>query len=129
MDAEQLEHLERARLRSLITCDRAAAADLHADDYQLITPGGHALSKDAYLDFVCSGDFTYDVFEPADTVAVRIHDSVAIARYLARIEVHDGTGATEAGNYWHTDIWERRDDRWQAVWSQATRVRESEPED
>ena len=25
--------------------------------------------------------------------------------------------------FWHTDVYELRDDRWQAVWSQATRIR------
>ena len=28
----------------------------------------------------------------------------------------------ELWQYWHTDGYERRDGRWQVVWSQATRI-------
>ena len=43
--------------------DVAAAADLHASDYELIPPGGEPLSKDEYLGMIGRGTFLYDVFE------------------------------------------------------------------
>ena len=123
MDAARLEALERKRLQSLVEGDLETARRLHGDDYQLITPGGRSLSKAEYLEMVTSGDFTYEVFEPASPVAVRIHDGVAIARYHASIVVRDADGDRDTGLFWHTDVWERRDAGWQAVWSQATRIR------
>ena len=36
----------------------------------------------------------------------------------------NGTLGTTAGLFWHTDIYERRNERWQAVWSWATRIPE-----
>ncbi|WP_372470733.1 nuclear transport factor 2 family protein [Nonomuraea aurantiaca] len=48
-EAETMRDIERQRLRSLVTRDMAAADVLHADDYQLITPRGIALSKEEYL--------------------------------------------------------------------------------
>ena len=122
MDSSHLEELERARLRSLVDGDFPTAERLHADDYQLITPGGGSLSRREYLELVASDDFTYETFEPAFAVAVRVFEDVAIARYQARINVRFDDGRDE-GLFWHTDIWERRDGRWQAVWSQATRIR------
>jgi len=70
-----------------------------------------------------SGEFVYDVFEPASEISVRAADQVAAVWYRARIEAH-WNGGNDRGFFWHTDIYERRDGRWQAVWSQATRIPE-----
>jgi hypothetical protein len=32
-------------------------------------------------------------------------------------------GERDSDQFWHTDICKLRDGRWQAVWSQATRIR------
>jgi hypothetical protein len=118
-----LREAERARLQSLVAADLSVAERLHADDYQLITPGGATMSKRAYLDGIASGDLDYSVFEPVSEIRVRLYGEAAILRYRVRIEINVG-GAHEEGTYWHTDAYELRDDRWQAVWSQATRIRE-----
>lgn len=65
----------------------------------------------------------YDVFEPASDIAVRAYGEVVAVRYQARIEVH-WNGGNDRGLFWHTDIYELRNGRWQAVWSQATRIAE-----
>lgn len=115
-------HLERQRLAALVASDVELARSLHADDYQLITPGGATLSRDEYLDDIATGDLDYMVFESASEIAVRVYDRAAVVRYQARIEVLV-SGQLDSGLFWHTDIHESRDGRWQAVWSQATRIR------
>jgi hypothetical protein len=55
--------LERRRLRALVAGDPEAAEQLHADDYQLITPSGATLSKHEYLDAIASGELNYRAFE------------------------------------------------------------------
>jgi Domain of unknown function (DUF4440) len=55
VEAERLRAIERERLHALITADIEAAEPLHADDFQLITPGGGALSKEEYLGGIASG--------------------------------------------------------------------------
>lgn len=102
----------------MVVCD-----EFHAPDYQLITPGGAALSKDEYLGQVAAGTLEYRRFEPLGDVAVlMLGPDAAAVRYEAGIEAHF-PGGTDADRFWHTDIYERRDGRWQAVWSQATRIR------
>jgi hypothetical protein len=32
-------------------------------------------------------------------------------------------GSLDTGTMWHTDYYERREGRWQVVWSHATRIR------
>ena len=128
MEPEQLEQLERERLRALRECDLIAIERLHAVDYELITPGGRALSLQEYVALIKSGDFAYETFEPASSVRVRAFGSAAVLRYQARIVVSDAAGATDSGLFWHTDIWELRGDTWRAVWSQATRIKSADPE-
>lgn len=118
---EEVRDMERRRLRTLIEADIDAASLLHAADYQLVPPGGAAVSKDEYLGMIGRGEFVYDVFEPAGDIAVRAWGDVIVVRYCARIEAH-WRGGRDQGLFWHTDIYERRDGRWQAVWSQATRI-------
>jgi hypothetical protein len=114
-----LLELERRRLRALVEGDLEVAEQLHADDYQLITPGGGAVSKREYLDGIASGELNYRVFEVASEVAVKTFDGVGMVRYLARIEI-DFPDGRDGGTFWHTDIYERRDRNWQVVWSQGT---------
>ena len=116
--------LERARLRSLVEGDLVTARTLHANDYQLITPGGRSLSGAEYLGDIESGALRYEVFEPESEIAVvQLGGGVAV-RYVARIEVHFGGGGFDRGRFWHTDLYRLRDGAWQAVWSQATEIPE-----
>jgi hypothetical protein len=118
---EQLEGLERDRLRALVTRDLDRARALHADDYQLITPNGAAISRAEYLDGIESGDLRYDVFEPISPILARVGRDRAILRYRVHVVIAFPGGSDDA-ELWHTDYWERRESGWQAVWSQATRV-------
>ena len=113
--------MERRRLRALVEADIVAASRLHAEDYQLIPPGGEPVSRDEYLGMIGRREFVYDVFEPRSEIAVRAFADVVAVRYRARIEAH-WNGGRDRGLFWHTDIYERRGGQWQAVWSQATRI-------
>jgi hypothetical protein len=63
-DAAAMRATERRRLRSLVEADMDTAGGLHADDYQLITSRGSALTKEEYLGGIASGQMRYRVFEP-----------------------------------------------------------------
>lgn len=118
---DPLEAIERSRLRALVDVDMDTAERLHAADYELITPGGARLSRAEYLGMIRTGTLRYRTFEPASDVRVFRVDAAAAVRYQARIEVEFDDGA-DAGTFWHTDLYALREDRWQAVWSQATRI-------
>jgi hypothetical protein len=120
--ADLLRATEHERLRSLVEADLAAADRLHADDYQLITPGGGTFSKAAYLGGIADGRLRYRRFEPEGEIRVRVWESAAALRYEVNIEVVDD-GNVYRDRCWHTDIYELRDGRWVAVWSHATRIR------
>jgi hypothetical protein len=122
-DAAVLEDTERRRLRALVEGDLATAHALHADDYQLITPGGATISKAEYLAGIADGSLNYRRFEPLGEVMVRmLGSSAAAVRYRVEI-VLSWEGGEDSGRFWHTDVYEHRDGRWRAVWSHATRIR------
>ena len=119
--ANLIRETEHQRLRALVAAEIELANSLHSDDYQLITPNGQTISKHDYIGGIASGDLVYSVFEPASDIAVRLFGSAAAVRYQARIEIRF-SDQRDSGVFWHTDIYENRDGRWQAVWSQATRI-------
>ena len=112
---------ELERLNALVDGDAAVADELHAEDFQLINPSGGALSKAQYLGAIASGEIDYLVFEPTTPIAVRLHDDAAIVRYQSHIHIVVG-GEDIDTRGWHTDLYELRDGRWQAVWSQMTEI-------
>jgi hypothetical protein len=114
--------IEAERLRALVAGDLSAAERLHAEDYQLIPPGGRPMSKSNYLGAIASGAIDYHVFEPASAIALRDYGSAAVIRYQARIEITVDGQRYPPDLVWHTDHYEQRDGRWQCVWSQATRI-------
>jgi hypothetical protein len=112
---------EQERLRSIVSGDLPIAERLHADDYQLIPPGGKPFSKAEYLGAIASGAIRYQVFEPASDITIRESGSAAVLRYQARIEIEvDGQLFVEL--VWHTDLYEVQEGQWRCVWSQATRI-------
>ena len=116
-----LDQIERDRLRALVEVDVDRAAPFHADDFQLITPSGRVFSKKGYLEAVCSGDIDYALWE-AGEIVVRSYGDVAVIRYPSEIAFTVGGTRTPRRRYWHTDLYERRDGGWQVVWSQATAI-------
>jgi hypothetical protein len=122
-DPDKLASIERERLRLLVEGDVDAAAAFHADDFQLITPSGRPLSKAGYLERIRSGRISYARWDAGDIV-VRAHGDAAVLRYHAEMVLDSGDKTAEADpvvlRLWHTDLYERRNGRWQVVWSQAT---------
>lgn len=121
-----LDHVERRRLAALVSGDMELARSMHADDHELITPGGRSMSKGDYLAGLESGDMRYEVFEAASPIRTRVVGAAGLVRYQARIRARFGD-QVDTGLFWHTDYYEWRDGRWQAVWSHAPRIRTPEP--
>jgi Domain of unknown function (DUF4440) len=119
---DEIRATEHERLRALVAQDMDVARRLHADDFQLVPPGGHPISKAEYLADVASGAVHYLVFEPISPIEVRLYGDAAAIRYQSHIDIIVGGEHLEPNLYWHTDTYECRDGRWQAVWSQATRI-------
>ena len=121
-EADQIRTIEHKRLRAMVEANMEVARQLHANDFQLITPTGDPLSREQYLGAVASGEIDYLVWKP-DAIEVRLSGEMAVIRYSSQIEIVVGGQRIPLGQYWHTDYYERRNGQWQAVWSQATEMR------
>jgi hypothetical protein len=120
--ADLIRTIERERLRALVEANMEVAHQLHADDFQLINPGGGSLSKEQYLGGIASGELNYLVWEP-EAIEVRMYDEAAIIRYQSQLEIIVQGQKIPLRCYWHTDSYENRNGHWQVVWSQATEIR------
>jgi Domain of unknown function (DUF4440) len=121
--ADQIRVAEHERLRALVDADVEAAGRLHADDFQLITPLGGTASKAEYLGAIASGDIDYLVWKPGN-IEVKLYGDAAVIRYQAELQIKvKALPNAPSGRFWHTDVYENRNGRWQVVWSQATQIR------
>jgi len=111
--------LEQRRTRALVERDMQTLNELHAPEYELITPAGKMFDRKRYLDAIEREPF-YAQWEVGD-MAFRISPAMAIVRYKARLTFPSGRAVT----CWHTDAYEDRAGLWQAVWSQATEIQPS----
>lgn len=123
----EVRTVEHERLRALVDADLEVSRRLHADDFQLINPLGQSLSKDQYLGAIASGQVDYLVWEPEE-IAVRVHGDAAVIRYRARLQNVVRGQENPLAHFWHMDAYEKRNGRWQVVWSQATQIQSKEPE-
>ena len=121
-EAERIRETERQRLRSLVKVDIPTAERLHADDFQLINPAGSPLTKREYLDSLRSRQLDYVAWE-AGEIAVRLYGRAAVIRYRdTKFEVAREGKLIHRGPMFHTNVYEKRGDQWQIVWSQASGV-------
>ena len=117
--AELIRETEGERLKALIEGNAEAASKFHADDFQLITPGGQSLSKEEYMHAISAGGLDYAEWKPVSPIKVRVYGDGAVIRYRSTIRISTGFGGS-AMPFWHTDVYEKRNGTWQVVWSQAT---------
>ncbi len=114
--------VERSRIAALTAPDMAELRRLHATDYQLITPSGRTFTRERYLEEIEGGRLRYLRWD-AGPMSVRARGEMAVVRYRVTLELDAGNGSGTPFDCWHTDIYERNDGRWQAVWSQATAIK------
>ena len=100
-----LDAVERERLRALVDADVDRAAPFHAEDFQLVTPSGRVYSKEGYLEAIRSGDIAYTAWEAARSPSGRTGTSPSSAiprrsrsRSTARALPGDATGIRTSTN-------------------------------
>jgi len=114
--------LELRRTRALVERDMKTLNELHAPEYELITPAGKVFDRERYLSAIEREPF-YAGWE-AGEMAFRISPSMTIIRYKAKLTFPSGRELM----CWHTDAYENRAGLWQVVWSQATEVKQAQPQ-
>ncbi len=121
-EEDELRAIELQRIAAVVAKDMETLRRLHADDFEMINPGGQAVSKPEYLNGLGAGFIEYRLWEPSSDIDVRVYGEGAVLRYRSHVEMAVQGEAQPRQSFWQTDVYEKRDGRWQAVWSQATRI-------
>jgi uncharacterized protein (TIGR02246 family) len=121
-ETEELRELERQRLAAFVAGDVPALRALHADDLHLINPAGQELTKEDYIGGIAAGFIQYQTWQPESEIQVRLHGDSAALRYLAQVVIAVKGQVQPPQRFWQTELYEKRDGKWQVVWSQSTRV-------
>ncbi len=121
-DAAVVANVEQQWATALLKRDTAALQALRADDFTLITPDGRIYNKAAELALILSPDFKLDSFT-LQGAKVRVYTGAVVVTGTAIVK---GTSNDTdiSGQYRFTDIYEPRNNGWQAVLSQLTKVEE-----
>jgi hypothetical protein len=119
--ADTLRAVEQARIAALLARDMARLEQLHAPQYQLVSPAGKSFTRERYLELISAGTLRYLRWEPQD-IHVRVREHMALVRYQATLQLDaEGAGGVPF-MCWHIDSYELNNGVWQAVWSQATKI-------
>ena len=119
---EFFRELELRRTRALVERDIKTLYELHAPEYELITPAGKVFDRERYLSAIERDPF-YAGWEVGE-MGFRISPAMTIIRYKARLTFPSGRELM----CWHTDAYENGAGLWQVVWSQATEVKQALPQ-
>lgn len=116
-DDEFFRDMEYRRTAALVERDMPVIEAMHAPDYKIVTAGGRLFTRERYLGVIAKEPL-YTSWEAGDIEVHRIGASGVMLRYRGVLGFPSG----RTRDCWHSDFYERRDGRWQAVASQATEI-------
>jgi ketosteroid isomerase-like protein len=112
--------LEQAWADAVQHQDVGKIDQIQAEEFVFTDPAGQVWTKTRELAVIKAGDLAIDSFELSE-LKVRLYDNTAVV--TLRIVWHGQFRGTEiSGPQRMTDVFVKRDGRWQCVASQATRI-------
>jgi ketosteroid isomerase-like protein len=112
--------LDRKRMRAMVAKDVETLESLLADDLIYTHSSARLDTKRSLIQGMVSGTTVYTGVKPSDVKAQDLGDTVVLTG-IAHIEVVSN-GTPNAFGVRFTDVYTRRDDRWQMVTWQSTRL-------
>ena len=119
---EELLKLESAFAEAIVNNDLESIRRLVADDWIIIDPNGEIVDRTRFFEVIKSGVLTHDMMESKDS-RVRVYGDSAVVTAVTRTKGkfmgHDFSTQERA-----TDVFVKRDGRWQCVLTHLTRFAE-----
>ena len=112
--------LDKKRMQAMASKDVATLESLIADDLIYTHSSARLDTKRSLIEGMTSGKTVYTSVEPSDVKAQDLGDTVVLTG-VAQIKVTVG-GTPNAFGVRFTDVYARRDGRWQMVTWQSTRL-------
>jgi uncharacterized protein (TIGR02246 family) len=118
--AETVKGLDAKRFEAQTKGDLDTLTSLLADDLVYVHSSAALDGKSGFLDSLRTGKTRYVSIEPSD-VTVRVYGHTAIVNGVAKLSVTTN-GQTNSFSLRYTDVWVMRDNKWQMVSWQSTRL-------
>jgi uncharacterized protein (TIGR02246 family) len=118
--ADTVKGLDAKRFEAQTKNDVETLTSLLADDLVYVHSSANVDGKSGFLDALRTGKTKYESIEPMD-VKVRVYGNTAIVNGTAKLAVTTD-GKTNTFSLRYTDVWVMRDNKWQMVSWQSTRL-------
>jgi len=115
----QVTQLEREWVAAIVRKDGAALDRLLADDFTGTSPTAHLYTKKIAIEDLTRGTYVVDAMD-MDEISVKPYGDVAVA-YASQQEKSRYGSEDISGHYHYTNVWLRKDGRWQVVSSHGSR--------
>ena len=116
---QQLLTLEKAFAEAIVRNDLEGIGRLVTDDWIIIDPNGEIVDRARFFEVIKSGALTHDMMESED-FRVRVYGDSAVVTGVARTK-GKFMGQEFSTRERATDIFVKRDGRWQCVLTHLTR--------
>jgi uncharacterized protein (TIGR02246 family) len=117
-DEEQVRRLEHQWIEAFLRGDTETLDRILADDFVFTDPEGRLLTKAEWIADMTSGELAFESIH-IDDLQVRMYGDAAVANGRTTVKARSKEGGFN-GQYCYTDMYVKRDGRWQAVAEQAT---------
>jgi len=116
---EELLELEKAFAQAIVSNDLEGIGRLVTDDWIIIDPNGEIVDRTRFFEVIKSGALTHEMMESED-LRVRVYGDSAVVTAVTRTK---GTfmGQNVSTQERATDVFVKRDGRWQCVLTHLTR--------
>ena len=120
-DAE-LKTIEQQWIDAYMKGDAAAIKNIEADDYMIVESDGSVTTKAEDIKSVTDKKFVLKTATMSDFKCRMIGDSAACVTSMLKMSGSDG-GKEFSGDYRAVDVFEKKDGKWQAVYSQLSKAK------
>jgi ketosteroid isomerase-like protein len=114
-----ITQLERDWVAAIVKKDVPALENLLADDFNGTSPTAHTFLKNHAVKDLTSGDYVVDAMD-LDEISVNVYGNTAVS-FTSQEEKSKYLGKDTSGHYHFTDVWIKKDGRWQVVASHGSR--------
>jgi len=116
---EELLKLERAFADAIIKNDLESIGRIVADDWIIVDPNGEIVDRTRFFEVIKSGALTHDIMESED-FRVRVYGESAVVTAITSTK-GKFMGQEFSTRERATDVFVKRDGRWQCVLTHLTR--------
>lgn len=116
---DTITDLERSWVAAIVTKDTGTLDRLLANEFSGTSPNGYSYSKDMAITDIKSGMYKVDRMD-LDQISVNVYGNTAVA-FTTQREKSTSGDEDMSGYYAYTDVWVKKNGRWQAVASHGSK--------